>query len=234
MRSRHAAESHISVNWSYVSGFFDGEGGISVSGRLGANALALKVTICQKSDEVLRKIKKFLSLAKIHSAIYVMPTGLNTLEIGRLDDLARFLRSVRVVVKRRQVATALAYLEGRVSGNTLIHVFDQECRLHKRKKSPLKNIGLRFPMTRLEAVRAAEIKAAEGRIRGIHLSFRKRVRQRALLLPRVFDVKDIQRVIGVSRTRSQLLARIMERHGLVKCRFEKVPPRFHKLVCERI
>jgi intein/homing endonuclease len=95
--------THEGVNRCYISGFFDGEGGVSVLGRAGANALALKATVSQKSTEVLRRIKSFLSLAGIFAVIYTYKNGLSSLEVRRVDDLARFLRSLKLVVKHLQL-----------------------------------------------------------------------------------------------------------------------------------
>lgn len=194
----------------------------------------MKVTIGQKSIGILRGIKAFLSQFGIHSVIYSPAGQISSLEVGRADDLVKFLRLVKPIVKRRQVVTALAYLEGRIRGNRLLQVFDQEYRFHKRKRSPVVNLGLKFPLTRYEAVEVASAKAAEARLRGNHRAFLSRVEKRCLALPKAFDVKDIQQTIGVSRSRAQALARIMEELHLVTCRYEKVPPRFHRLVCERI
>ena len=60
-----------------------------------------------------------------------------------------------------------------------------------------------------------------------------RMRRRASNLPPVFGVKDVEMTFGVSKGRAQRLARLMEKEGLVACTYEKVPPRFHRLKCER-
>jgi hypothetical protein len=233
-RSVGSPLAHKQVNWTYVSGFFDGEGGITVVSRIGSNVLALKATICQRSLEVLLRIKTFLQMLGIHSVVYASKTRANVLEVRRADDLVRFLRHLRTIVKRRQVETALDYLEGRITGNTLLEVFDQEFREHKRKGDPKSKLGLRFPFTRFEAVEAAGVKSAEARIKGNQRSFRERMERRVFSLPPVFGVKEIQRIIGVSKPRAQALGRLMEREGLVRCHFERVPPRFRRLVFERI
>ena len=203
-------------------------------GRLGSNALALKVTICQKSLDVLRRIRAFLMLVGIYSVIYTFKNGLNTLEIGRADDLSRFLGSVKSIVKRRQVETALDYLEGKICGNELLKVYEDEYKKHKRKSNPRLRIGLRFPMTRTEAVEAAETLSKRARLLGNRRCFLERLERRVLSLPSVFGVKDIERVIGVSKPRAQVLGVLMEREGLVRSHFERVPPRFRKKVFERI
>jgi len=49
----------VRVDWMYVGGFFDGEGGVSVAARAWSNTLALKVTMGQKSQGILKKIQHF-------------------------------------------------------------------------------------------------------------------------------------------------------------------------------
>src|SRR3989441_7282496 len=98
----------------YVGGFFDGEGGVSVAARVWSNTLALKVTMGQKSQEILKKIQAFLVTHRIHSDIYRPKTGIRTLEIGRVGDLTRFLSSVPSIIKRKQVDCALRYLKGEI------------------------------------------------------------------------------------------------------------------------
>jgi len=222
------------MNWYYVSGFFAGEGGISVFGRVGAFALALKVTICQKSLDVLRKMKSFLLLVGIQSVVYSYKNGLHVLEIGRIHDLSRFFRLIKPVVKKRQVQTALDYLEGRLSGNKLLQIFDREYTKHKRKNSPLRALGPRFPMTRFEARGAAAAISYDARMEGNRRAYLARLEARVKSLPSPFGVKDIERVIGVSKPRAQVIGNLMVREGYVKSHFERVPPRFRKKVFERI
>ena len=74
------------------------------------------------------------------------------MEIGRVEDLTRYLSSVPSIIKRKQVDCALLYLRGEISGNTLIKVFDEEHTKLRRKSTPMKGLGIRFPLTKLEAV----------------------------------------------------------------------------------
>jgi hypothetical protein len=222
------------INWSYVSGFFDGEGGISVFGRIGSNALALKATVCQKSLEVLTRIRTFLLSAGILSVIYTYSNGMNSLEVGRADDLMKFLRSLKSLVKARQVSTALDYLGGKITGNTLLKMYEEEYIRHKRKNSPMRSLGLRFPMTRAGAVEAAGIKSARARHEGHRRRYLERMRARVLALPPTFGVRDIQSALGLSKPRAQFIGKKMVDLGLVSCHFERIPPRFRKKVFERL
>jgi hypothetical protein len=222
------------MDWSFISGFFDGEGAIRVTSRAGSSLLTLGVVICQKSVEVLREIRALLLMEGIFSAIYPYANGMYSLDIIRVESLTRFLRSVKVVVKKRQVRAALEYLEGRITGNKFLNVLEMEHVHHRRKTSPLRTLGPRFPMTRAEALEQSAVKSAKARVEGNQRAFRKRIERRVLRLPPIFGVREIQDVIGVSKPRAQVLGVLMEREGFVKSRFERVPPRFRKKVFERI
>ena len=73
----------VRVDWMYVGGFFDGEGGVSVAARAWSNTLALKVTMGQKSQGILKKIHVLLLTQGIHSVIYRPKMGISTLEIRK-------------------------------------------------------------------------------------------------------------------------------------------------------
>ena len=121
-----------------------------------------------------------------------------------------------------------------MSGNTLIKVFDDEHMKLRRKSTPLKGLGIRFPLTKLEAVTLANELSQKSRLAANREIYTARMRRRASSLPPVFGVKDVETTFGISRGRAQRLARLMEKEGLVTCTYEKVPPRFHRLKCERL
>ena len=224
----------LGVDWSYVSGFFDGEGAIRVTAQTGSNLLTLSVAICQKSKEVLRAIRSLLMTRDIHSAIYRFANGMYSLDLNRVGDLTRFLHSMKVVVKMRQVQAALEYLEGRMTGNRLLQVLEEEHVHHRRKTSPIRILGPRFPMTRTQALDSSAVRSAKARVEGNRRAFHRRLEKRVLSLPSKFGVRDLEKVIGVSKPRAQVLGVLMEREGFVRSHFERVPPRFRKKVFERI
>jgi uncharacterized protein with GYD domain len=201
---------------------------------VGSNVLILTITICQKSIEVLQAIRSLLTLSGIHSMIYQFASGMYSLQIGRNGDIIRFLRSVNAIVKRRQAKASLEYLESKITGNVLLQVLEAEKMSHRRKTSPLRVLGLRFPMTRAEAIRAAALKSADARIKGNRRAYLERLGRRVKSLPITFGVKDIERVIGVSKPRAQVIGILMEREGFVRSHFERVPPRFRRKMFKRL
>ena len=196
--------------------------------------LFLTVVLCQKSIEVLRSIKSKLSEMGIYAAIYKFASGMYTLDIIRVADVTRFLRSVRCIVKRRQVDAALGYLQGRLTGNALLQVLEEEHLQHRRKTSPMRTLGLRFPMTRTKALEVSAIISTKARTEGNRRVYEERVKRRVLSLPVVFSVKDIEMGLHVSKSRAQAIGNLMVREGLVRSHFERVPPRFRKKVFERL
>lgn len=226
--------SHSAIaNWSYVSGFFDGEGSINVHKKRDANVLGLEVRIVQKSRDVLNLIADFLESEGIHSAIYEPVRGISSLEIIRVNDLQRFLTQVHVIVKHEQVLATQDYLAGTITGDQLLRTFDIEHVMLRRKKGPNAATRQQFPLTRLEAIRLASEKSSKARLQANRRIFLSRLRNRVLALPVTFDVGDIQKSLQISRGRARELARMMEGEHLVTLRYQKVPPRFRKLVGAR-
>jgi len=80
-------------------------------------------------------------------------------------------------------------------------------------------------MTRARALKVSAAVSAKARVEGNRRAFRLRIERRVLALPKVFKVRDIQRVIGVSKHRAQVLGILMEREGFVKSHFERAPHR---------
>lgn len=199
--------------------------------KSGANVLGIGARMGQKSRQVLDQIGLFLSEEGIHSSVYKPLRGICSLEVIRFDDVQKFLAKIDPVVKREQVQAALAYLEGRISGDELISQYDFEFRSGRRKKSPKGRDELRFPMTRAEALKFSSEKSRKARSDAIHEAYLSRLGGRVLVLPSTFDVSDIQRAFQLSRGRAQSLTKLMEREGLVSLEYRRVPPRFHKVVC---
>jgi hypothetical protein len=228
-----AIESY-QVDMSYVSAFFDGEVAIRVTPAAKSSLLIVTIMICQKSVEVLLAIKKTLSRIGVYSAIYLFASGMYALDIIRIQDVVKFLHSVKSVVKRRQVLAALDYLEGRTTGNEFLLVLEEEHIHHKRKTSPLRILGPKFPLTRPQVLAASAIISSKARVEGNRRAYLKRLEKRVLSLPRSFLVRDMELILGVTKSRAQVIGNLMAKEGFVRYHFEKVPPRFRRKVFERL
>jgi LAGLIDADG-like domain len=210
------ANPPAAVNISFISGFFDGEGAIHVTAVAGSKLLTLRVSICQRSIEVLRAVRSSLTLLDIYSVIYSFASGMYCLSIIRVVDLVRFLRSVECVVKKRQVIGALDYIEGRITGNALLQVLEEEHAHHKRKTSPLRILGPNFPMTRLQALEASALESTKARVDGNRRAFLRRMQGRVSSLPSIFGVRDIERVIGARQEPLRKGPSSLPQEGLVR------------------
>jgi hypothetical protein len=89
-------------------------------------------------------------------------------------------------------------------------------------------------MTRVEAAEAAAVKAFEARTKGNRRAYLARLARRVAALPPTFTVKDIEREIGVSKPRAQVIGNLMVKEGLVTSHFERVPPRFRRKIFDRV
>jgi len=69
------------LDGGYISGFFDGEGGITIDAPKESRVLVLSVGITQKSKEVLESIAGFLRTHGISSRFAVSAGGINSIRI---------------------------------------------------------------------------------------------------------------------------------------------------------
>ena len=90
------------MNWKYIAGFFDGEGSVGWYGKDNKNP---RITISQKNDKVLFKIKEFLLKEKIRSGIANKDSKeiVTQLFITRRKDVESFLKNIipHLIVKKR-------------------------------------------------------------------------------------------------------------------------------------
>ena len=63
------------MDWAYISGFFDGEGGIGVDAPKDSRVPVLSVGITQKGKEVLESIARFLRTYDVSSRYAVSAGG---------------------------------------------------------------------------------------------------------------------------------------------------------------
>ena len=152
------------MTWQSFTEFFEGEG--AVSARLGryrnSNVLQIVIVIGQKWKPKLDQINHFLKTNGIDSArIYPQKYGF-TLRVFRISAVKRILSGMLpcALLKKNQISTALSYLEGRITGDQLIAVFNHEYHLGKRRKqlppmsAPLTRAELRTPRRALARPRS--------------------------------------------------------------------------------
>ncbi len=105
------------MNWSYIAGFFDGEGSVSHNGR------GFRVSIPQTSEKVLRNIERFVGYGTIiynpRRKIHWKDTWIYY--IARQNDVNKFLKKLRpfLIVKKKLVKDILPKLNGFVKQQKL-------------------------------------------------------------------------------------------------------------------
>jgi hypothetical protein len=141
------------MDWKSFTEFFEGDGAVSV--RLGrainSKVLQICVVIGQKWRPKLDQIDRFLREAGIDSAkIYPQKYGY-TLRVFRIAAVKEILANILpyAFLKREQIRAALDYLNGKISGDRLVAIYNREYQLGKRRSKapsvsvPFKKLGVR-------------------------------------------------------------------------------------------
>ncbi len=203
------------VSWDYIAGFFDGEGGLIVDFSSSRRVLPLALRISQKNSEVLDLISGFPKHRGIHSIIGRMTDGTHYLGVQRARDVLRMANSMKLVVKKVQLEAAAAYLEGKITGNELLTVLQEE-HLRGRRKSEIPESALRrFPLTRVEAKKLARDNAKLAGSAANRLKMQRRAPEALPGLPSSFTSVDLMRCLDVGRGAALKHGRFLAVRGLV-------------------
>lgn len=220
------------MDWAYISGFFDGEGGITIDARKGSRVLVLITAIAQKNNEVLEIIGAFLVAHGIVSQLTVLQTGIYSLRIRRIKDIISFLSHLTLTVKARQVEATLNYYRGNITGNDLLSIFKEEYLAGRRRRLPVPAKEWNFHVTHKEAIRLAGLERAEASATARNCLKPSDLRTMVMKLPFVFRVQDVMLALGVPKQRASYLVKLMRCEGFVAGEL-----RYHShtrtLVCKR-
>jgi hypothetical protein len=90
------------MDWSYITGYFDGEGNLHVTEVKGKKAYHLQIRIYSSDDKSLKEIQKYLGYGNIY---WRKTTGVGELTITRKEDCLDFLNHIKelVILKKEQV-----------------------------------------------------------------------------------------------------------------------------------
>ena len=220
------------VNWDYISGFFDGEGSITVDARPDLGVLIVYVTISQKYRPLLSAIAEFLDRNGIICQLCRNGRAVHEIRIRRIENVCKLLGRLTLNLKRNQALATIAYYDGRITGNQLLQIFDTEHKMGRRRSSPLK-LGMSYPLTHKEALLEAQ-KIRVSATRAANLIYTRQVLiSRAKLLPEAFATADVARILSCSLQTARYIIRRMEANGLVSCKI--VGTRGHgKLECLKL
>ncbi len=218
------------INWSYVSGIFDGEGSFNLDLRPGSGVIVIVAQISQKNRNLLERLAEFLAASGIKSRVTRNARQISELKVGRISQLRKLILRMNLVLKHEQALAVLAYYDGKITGNQLLEVFDREYKEGRRRSTPLRK-GLTFPLSYVEAIRRAQ----EVRVTAARMSHKtdrsRRLQMRANSLPTEFDVRDMAERFKCSPTNARYLIRAMEASGLVSCNLTSMGKGHLKLVC---
>lgn len=180
------------------------------------NVLIITLTFSQKHRPLLETIARFLKENGIGCIVYKSSETVHEIRVRRIADVRRLLRMMKLILKREQAVAALAYFDGKITGNEVLQIFDSEHRLGKRRSTPLKPSS-NFPLTYTEAVRMAqETRASAARLAN-QIHDRGSLLGKLDSLPSMFGTAELARVFECSRANALSIAHQMEANGLVSC-----------------
>jgi len=118
------------MTWSYIAGFFDGEGSI------GHNGKGFRVTIPQTNEQVLQELKKFSKMGNVIATAKRKAHWKDNwvYYVARQEDVQVFLRRVlpHLIVKRSAVEQAIKKIA------PLLVVQKQRATLAKHRREEVK------------------------------------------------------------------------------------------------
>ncbi len=199
--------------------------------RKGTRVLVLCVDMAQKNREVLELIAAFVHQWGINSRLVLSSTGIFHLRIWRIKDIISFLSHLTLVVKARQVQASLDYLEGRITGNNLLSIFNEDFLMGRRRRVPLGGREWNRVLTHAEANAFAKKERSEAAMAARNCMTKSDRSQMVLKLPPIFDVKDAANMMGVNTQRARYVISLMRRDGLIK---SEIHSRSRTLVCTRL
>lgn len=121
------------MNWSYIAGFFDGEGNISIKRRVGRRPQVV-LNMTQKRREVLDEILLFLESQHITAHVY-KKTSCFYIQIGQAQSCRPFLEAVvsTLIVKKEEAEIGLATLHKQPQSRTKLSTTEKNTIAELRK-----------------------------------------------------------------------------------------------------
>ena len=149
-------------SWRQVAGYFDGDGNVGIEAV--KRVLRLRIRFADTYRPQLDSIGAFLIRHRISvSAIGRDNKGVwqaaYRLDISEAKSVLRAARAMLpyCVKKKQDLLTAIRYLEGEITGNEAIRVFNDEVR-SGRRRGKLREVNL--PYTRAEGLRLSQLENA--------------------------------------------------------------------------
>jgi len=153
------------MNWKSFTGFFEGDGAVSVRlGRTrGSRVLQICIVIGQKWKPKLEQLNRFLRTKGIDPGkVYPQKYGY-TLRVFKISAVKMILANMlpHSFLKREQIRAALNYLDGKTNGNRLLSMFDREFEREKRRGRPPK-VSIPLPKRNTKGRKSGERQHSQG------------------------------------------------------------------------
>jgi len=161
------------TSWKQVAGYFDGDGTIGFSDLSNVPfKLGISLIFTDQSVEQIANIRRFLQRHGIKTS-NTLKTKVNAhiVVISRHESVNRTLRSMlpHLAKKQNEGRAVLDYYEGRITGNELISIFQNEVEAGRRERRPHKAIDVPFKYNEgvliMSEVRRRRLRDAFGRFR---------------------------------------------------------------------
>jgi len=160
-------------SWGQVAGYFDGDGTIGFSDLSDAPfKLGLSLVFTDQSVEQIANIKGFLERHGIKTSRILKAQGnAHLVVVSRYDSVKKTLRSMLPYLfkKQNEADAALRYYEGRIAGNGLIAILQNEVEARRRERRPRKAIDVPFRYDEgsflMKEVRKSRLRGVFGRFR---------------------------------------------------------------------
>jgi len=149
-------------SWKQVAGYFDGDGNVGLD--VVRIILRIKLRFVDTWKPQVDSIWEFLWRCRVHTGRVGRDTKEPWQPAYRLDitEVKSVLRAARamlpnVVKKKEDLRIAITYLDGRITGNEAIAMFNHEARVGRRR-GKIRNVNL--PFTRQEGLRLSQLENA--------------------------------------------------------------------------
>jgi len=150
-------------SWRQVSGYFDGDGnvGIEVVKRI----LRIKLRFVDTWKPQVDSIWEFLRRHKINTGHVGRDDkgpwqAAYRLDVTEVESVLRAAKAMlpHVVKKKEDLRIAIDYIEGRITGNEALNLFNNEVRMGRRKGKVRES---NLPFTRQEGLRLSRLENAQ-------------------------------------------------------------------------
>jgi intein-encoded DNA endonuclease-like protein len=88
------------IDWDYISGFFDGEGSVTVETRADLGVLVVSLTFSQKYRSLLEVMATFLRANGITCTVCQNSRTIHEIRIRRIESVCKLLCRINLILKQ--------------------------------------------------------------------------------------------------------------------------------------